>query len=225
VATLTALEQPGWLRSADTGDGPAAAAGDYRRLHEIASEADARTDAWARREGLGCPRGCGTCCEGYVPDCLPVEAEYLALYLLAEKPQTASRMLELWAGPAPTGCPLYDPTPPFHCSVYPARPLVCRLFAFAGMGSKQQGGWTFRLCRYMPAPPSWRGERSISAVTRPDTAPPLMSQVEAEVTGLRPADAGLRMPLPEALGAALQRVLLRRSLTLSVPPPPQRAAS
>jgi Fe-S-cluster containining protein len=194
-------------------------------LHRIYTEAGARMDAWAREQGFGCPHGCGTCCQGYVPDCLPVEAEYLALYLLAEKPQTASRMLEPSAGPAPARCPLYDPSSPFHCSVYPARPVVCRLFAFAGIRPKQ-GGWTFRLCRHMPTPAAWNGGREISGISRPGLAPPpLMSDIEAEVAGIRPMDEGLRKPLPEALRAALQRILLRRSLTTRAPSLPQRAAS
>ena len=174
-------------------------------------------DAWAREQGFGCPHGCGTCCQGFVPDCLPVEAEYLALYLLSERPGTAARMLEPSTGPPPARCPLYDPLSPFHCSVYQARPLVCRLFAFAGTRPKE-GGWSFRLCRHMPAPQAWNGERGISDLSRPGLAPPpLMSDIDAKVAALRPADAPHRKPLPEALRAALQRILLRRSLAEAAP--------
>jgi len=194
-----------------------AVADDIRALHEIYAEAGLRTAAWARDPGFGCPHGCGVCCEAFVPDCLPVEAEYLAHYLLSEKPAAAARMLEPSSGPQPVSCPLYDPSSPFHCSVYAARPLVCRLFAFAG-SRRKQGGWAFKLCRHMPAPAGWGAEREITDTSRPHLAePPLMSQIEARVQGLRPADAGLRKRLPEALRDALGRVLLTRALSASAP--------
>ena len=166
--------------------------------------------AWAADRGFGCPHGCGLCCQGYLPDCLPVEAEYLAHYLLSEKPAVAAAMLEPGGGAPPTRCPLYDPASPFHCSVYAARPLVCRVFGFAGTQTRD-GGWAFRLCRHMPAPIAWGEVREVTHSSGLD-APLLMSDAASRAQGLRPADAGRRAPLPEALREALQRLLLRRAL-------------
>jgi uncharacterized protein len=196
-----------------------------RSLEQIYREASARMDAWSAVQGFGCPAGCGRCCEGFVPDCLPVEAEYLARYLLAEQPEVAARMATPPEGPPPERCPLYDPASPFHCSVYPARPLVCRLFAFAGTRPKH-GGWTFRLCRHMPAPIAWGQAREVGSETHPGmTPPPLMAEIQSAVAALRPGDEPLRRPLPEAVREALGRILLRRSLATPAPSPPPPAPS
>ena len=182
---------------------------DLRALREIYDDAGRQMAAWARQVGLGCPQGCGICCEGFVPDVLPVEAGYLASWLLAEQPQRVARLLERPPGPAPAACPLYDPAAPAaHCTVYPGRPLVCRLFGYAGMRTRH-GGWAFRLCRHMPAPDGWDAR---AVADRPDLpSPPVMGDIQAQVPGLRPGDAPFRRPLPDALREALQRLLLRRA--------------
>jgi hypothetical protein len=45
-----------------------------------------------------------------------------------------------------------------------------------------------------------------------------MSEIEARVHGLRPAEPGQRRPLPEALREALDRILLKRRLRDGEPP-------
>jgi uncharacterized protein len=198
---------------------------DMRNLEQVYREASARMDAWSKAQGFGCPHGCGRCCEGFVPDCLPVEAEYLAHYLLSEQPRVAERMAAPAEGPPPVRCPLYDPDSPFHCSVYAARPLVCRLFAFAGTRTKY-GGWAFRLCRHMPAPAAWGPAREVGTETHPaPSRPPLMGEIQSAVAALRPGDEPLRRPLPDALREALGRILLRTFLARPTPSPrpPERS--
>lgn len=194
-----------------------------RALAEIYAEAGLLTAAWAGRQGMGCPPGCGLCCEAFVPDALPIEAEYLALHLLSNQRAAAALLLAQPPVPAPVRCPFYDPSSAGHCSVYPARPLVCRLFGFAGMRRKS-GGWSFRLCRHMPAPEGWAPTREISDLSHPLLQPPpIMSDIEARVQGLRCGAPDRREALPDAVRSALQRLLLRGALGDRADDPLRRA--
>ncbi len=113
-----------------------------------------------------------------------------------------------------TGCPLYAADTPYHCTVYEARPLICRLFAFSAVKNKR-GEPSYSLCRLMPDAPDKPGVRSAagsaldSAFSRAGNAakPPVMADLGAELVGLDPASAGERSPLPEALMRALSKLL------------------
>lgn len=196
-----------------------------RVLAETYDEADALMAAWAGAQGVACPPGCGLCCETFVPDVQPIEAEYLARHLLSRRPAAAALVLSRAQTPAAVGCPFHDPSSAAHCSVYEARPLVCRLFAFAGTRRKN-GGWAFRLCRHMAAPARWAGAREVSDASHSHLAqPPMMSDIEARVQGLRSADSGRRGPLPDAVREALERLLLREAYGGCDNEPPQGGSS
>lgn len=165
---------------------------------------------------FGCPHGCGSCCDVFVPDILPIEADYLALWLLVEMPELAERILsearersreEL---ESLVSCPLVEPHPApggGHCGVYGGRPLICRLFGFSGVLSKR-GLPSFALCRHMGALPG-RSERSFegaSLAALSDVEPPLMSDFGERLAVLKPEDSGERGPLPALLPRALSRV-------------------
>jgi len=173
------------------------------------AEAGFRESAAKAGKPLSCPAGCGSCCEGFVPDVLPLEAAYLAAYILGSRPELAHRPL---SGVPP--CPFYDADrPEAHCSVYRARPLICRLFAFSAVSGKAEEP-SFALCRRMPALPgsearSWSGEALREAF---GAAPPLMSAFAAELLGLDPDSTGERRLLAEALPRALAKVGLALSL-------------
>ncbi|HOX32327.1 MAG TPA: YkgJ family cysteine cluster protein [Spirochaetales bacterium] len=188
----------------------------YEELEENQSEALASIAA--RGPELACPEGCGSCCEGFVPDLLPVEARYLAAWLLAERPELAGAA-GAWppSGPEPRGS---KPPCPFHeagrrggkCGVYPARPLICRLFAFSALRGRD-GLPGFALCKRMP---SRGGRRSWSG---PELAAELgellpdMAHYGALVAALVPEEAGRRALLVEALPAELRRLSLVISLS------------
>lgn len=168
--------------------------------------------------GFGCPQGCGSCCDVFVPDILPIEADYLALWILAERPELAEKILEEAQGQsredfaAISSCPLVEPHPApegGHCGVYGGRPLICRLFGFSGVVSKR-GLPAFALCRHMEALPgleerSFEGA-SLSALA--EVEPPLMSDYGERLVALKPEDSGERGPLPSLLPRALSRVSL-----------------
>ncbi|MDX9958549.1 MAG: YkgJ family cysteine cluster protein [Spirochaetia bacterium] len=207
-------------------------------LAELYRRADEAVTAFCSGSGLACPHGCGTCCEGFVPDVMPLEAAAVAVFL-AEKDKAAAWSLagnNLEASGAPElagrgqnsvdrvqGCPLYVADSPWHCSVYEARPLVCRLFAFSAVRDKR-GQSSFSLCRLMPAAPG----AAVPAVASPNSMvrsatgsaimaifgaqPPVMTDYGNEVLALDPHSNGDRAPLPEALVDAMSQVLFLAGL-------------
>lgn len=190
-------------------------------LYAEAAAAEAAFIAAARSRAdpaFGCPSGCGSCCDVFVPDILPAEADYLALWLLAMRPGLAAAVLAGGWGAAlgPGGCPLREPAPAKgqgHCGAYGARPLVCRLFGFSGVISKR-GLASFALCKHAKALPG-RRERSFEGGALADAfgaEPPLMSDYGERLVALDPDSAGERLPLPELLPRALARVGLLLSM-------------
>ncbi|MBP7095002.1 MAG: YkgJ family cysteine cluster protein [Spirochaetia bacterium] len=171
--------------------------------------------------GVACPDGCGSCCETFVPDVLPLEAAYLAAYLARESPERARELaLEGFSDAERSAphCPFYRFDDAAHCSVYEGRPLICRLFGFSGVRSKD-GSPSFALCRRMPTLPgsaarAWKGEevaRELGAL------PPLMSDLAAELQAVRPNGSPERRLLTDALPEALRKVLFLAGFGASDP--------
>lgn len=136
------------------------------QLRDIYTELENTTEHFRTSYGISCPEGCGSCCERFIPDITSVEARMVAAYLLFVK-QDIDALRELenhlegvqflpdsdmgddGASAVLRGCPLYDPDNPYHCTVYPARPLICRLFAASASDSKE-GLPVFRRCKLNP---------------------------------------------------------------------------
>lgn len=133
------------------------------QLRDVYTELEATTETFRKDYGISCPEGCGCCCERFVPDLTATEARMIAAYLLFVKQdiealKNLEHQLEGIAfsksagiddgktGVALKGCPLYDSDNPYHCTVYPARPLICRLFAASASDSKD-GVPVFRRCK------------------------------------------------------------------------------
>jgi Fe-S-cluster containining protein len=163
---------------------------------------------------LTCPPGCGACCHGFMPDVLPVEADYIAYFLLSHEtkltgePELSRVFFLVRAEGNPSPCPFHDPgRPGENCRIYEARPLVCRLFGFSSTQTKR-GGIVYRLCRHMPTPQGLT-ERTLGrdALMRSiGAAPPLMSGFALEMLAIDPSRASERRPLSEALPPALARI-------------------
>lgn len=181
--------------------------------HRIYTRAEEAMSSFRARSGLSCPVGCGTCCEHFIPDILPVEASYLAAWLVRNRPEQA---LEITNNGFPKqnpsfigGCPLYnhDDTEA-HCTVYPGRPLICRLFAFSGTRGKT-GEAAFSLCRLMPdLPPPHSGRRRWEGKELDEVlgTPPLMSDMAAELEAIVPGDGERRDLLTEVLPQAISQI-------------------
>ncbi|HAE21856.1 MAG TPA: hypothetical protein DCG47_05975 [Spirochaetaceae bacterium] len=199
------------------------------RLEELEllyRRADLAVLDFQEKSGLSCPLGCGSCCEAFVPDILPLEAEYLAAFLAFKDRDRAYELAargleERVREDGRRGCPLYADDTPYHCTVYEARPLICRLFAFSAVRDKR-GEPSFARCRRMPAladrqaaglaaPLASRAAGHLIVSGEPQAAraqdAPLMADYGGELAGIDPGSAGERDALPEALTKALSKVL------------------
>jgi len=116
-------------------------------IEKIYLEIDEEIHAFSLSAWPKCPPGCGRCCEGFEPDISEPEAYYLAAFIFLVKPELASLLGAVPDLGKRDGCPLYDPARDEHCPVYPARPLICRGFAFSAIGGKN--GPSYRLCSRM----------------------------------------------------------------------------
>lgn len=184
------------------------------RLESLAylyRRADSAVAKFAETSGVTCPHACGTCCEGFVPDIMPIEAAYVAAWLVGTDRDRAYKLAA--SGMAPRvrddgrqGCPLYANDTPYHCTVYEARPLICRMFGFSAYSDKR-GSPTFSVCRHGS---SGKGARSASGTGLVEVfgvEPPLMADMGSELVAIDPSSSAGRQPLPEALYEALGQVL------------------
>ncbi len=173
---------------------------------------------------IACPSDCGSCCHGFMPDVLPVEADYIAYYILRTNSGTSSKpgvipevpaalpTLETWLSQKqpdnPSPCPFHDPfSPGANCRVYLARPLICRLFGYSSSRAKT-GQTIFRLCRHMPTPEGFSARtldtKELNAAI--GATPPLMSDFAMEILAIDPSSASERTQLSEAMPSAFARV-------------------
>jgi hypothetical protein len=78
-------------------------------------------DLYSLIPGLGCPGGCIDCCRVFgIPSQTRIETKRIADYLAAE-----GRRIKTARG---TTCPYISPG---GCTIYPVRPLICRLYGVA----------------------------------------------------------------------------------------------
>jgi len=116
-----------------------------KALEELYNEVDQKIASWIESSSLTCISGCGLCCSKFEPDVISLEADYAALYLCYEKPLLLEKLDPLFTA---KHCIFYDQDQAAHCRIYPARPLLCRLFAFAAVSSKDNNP-AFCLCTEM----------------------------------------------------------------------------
>ncbi|MBN2351053.1 MAG: hypothetical protein JXD23_00680 [Spirochaetales bacterium] len=189
-------------------------------LDALYAELDARLGAFAAASPYRCPPGCGRCSAKFEPDVLPVEAVYIVLYAAAAGSPDVAGILagELESRPADC-CPLYRSAVEAHCPIYPARPLVCRLFGFSTVTDKR-GDFVYTPCGRME--PAGRGGSLGEAGLRawkladlglPEAAlPPYMMEYSVRLTLVEPGGEARRAPLRIALRDAAGRIGLYGNL-------------
>jgi len=184
------------------------------RLESLAylyRRADSAVAEFTEISGVSCPHACGTCCEGFVPDIMPVEAAYVAVWLAGNDRDRAYTLAASGLTPrvradGRQGCPLYADDTPFHCTVYEARPLVCRMFGFAASSDKR-GGACYSVCRHGVSAGGTRSASGEALVEAFGAVPPLMSDMGSELVAIDPSSSAERQTLPDALNEALAQVL------------------
>jgi Fe-S-cluster containining protein len=174
--------------------------------------ADVAVNEFVQASGVSCGFGCGLCCEGFVPDILPLEASYIAAWLVGTDREKAYRIAASGLSPiaqpdSRQGCPLYAADTPYHCTVYEARPLICRMFAFSGIRNKH-GTASFSVCRHGHSAGAARAASGHDELIRVFGAePPVMADMGSELAGIDPATSGERISLDRAVPEAVARVL------------------
>ncbi|QQO09981.1 YkgJ family cysteine cluster protein [Breznakiella homolactica] len=165
--------------------------GIYRRIDEAQRQ-------WITASPFRCPSGCGECCRTFEPAILEVEALLLASWIVCSgtvlHPYPADR----------TGCVYHNASSAYQCPVYPARPLICRLFAFSGDRGKNNI-IRYKPCKYMQQV-EHRTMEEPELQWRYHTLPPVMADLAREADFLLPDSAGDTIPLREALPPALDKI-------------------
>ncbi len=163
-------------------------------------EIDTATSAYAKASGVGCPTGCGACCEvpsieTTVLDCLPLALSWIEKGEAEEK----LKMLHAFEVSESSGCPLYKSVSPGKgsCTEYQNRMSICRLFGFAAVRDRA-GKPSMAACRVMKKDPDM-AER---LATHTDIAP-LFTAYSLKLISIDPSLGTLPLPSLEAMKRAL----------------------
>lgn len=102
----------------------------------IYRDIDQAVAAFQQESGLACPRFCGRCCDSQKVEATVIEWLPLALSLSeAGEGQATLTAIEAMP-PGDKRCLFYDrqheARPSWGCRCYETRPLICRMFGFAG---------------------------------------------------------------------------------------------
>lgn len=106
---------------------------------------DNKAAAFAAENKISCPQGCGQCCRDFEPEISSLEALYIAAWIIRSGAKLSGQFNILRER---KNCIFYDDNSEYHCMIYPARPLLCRAFAFSGIRDKY-GIHKYRSCKYM----------------------------------------------------------------------------
>ena len=136
--------------------------GQIRRLREVYALLAEKQKAFCDCFDVHCGKGCGSCCEHFVPDVTRTEAEILAVGLIAEGLDEAVLARIGQSGEGPERCLFFDPDSEFHCTVYKWRPLICRLFG-ASLYENKEGKTVYRRCKWNRTAPETLTEEQLSA--------------------------------------------------------------
>jgi Fe-S-cluster containining protein len=177
----------------------------YRRL-------DRRIAAFRRAAGLACPPGCGECCLSPEVEATVLEMLPLALRLRRQGRLEAT-LAGLGPGEPPRPCVFYSSGPlgafGGHCTVYPWRPLLCRLFGFAAVAGSG-GRPELAVCGRMRAADPGPAHAAAAAVASGRLRAPVMGDWSLAAYRLDPALGSSLQPINAALRQALERVGLER---------------
>jgi uncharacterized protein len=201
-------------------------------LNQIYGEIEAKQAEWKSRSPFQCPDGCGSCCVDFEPDVLESEALYLAAWMLHHQFDRANSILENSFVPPragsevehSSGCFLFDPSSPWHCTVYGGRCLICRLFGYSGDRGKD-GRPRWKPCKFLPLESSSARECARhqydegELLDRFGIVPPIMGDIAAQVLALTPDSVEDRKPLRVALPQAIAKIKMLQRFS-NIPPEP-----
>ena len=166
----------------------------------LLTEAEKKSVRFGKKTGLYCPEGCGDCCRDEHP-----EDSVLALLPAARwviNRNLGEFYLDLAQSNLEGQCVFFDPYNRRHCSIYSFRPMVCRLFGYAGRIDKY-GGLNFRSCR-----------RLSDKVPEIIPMPPIYSDYQFRLIGLDPLLGRILLPINTAFVKAVEWLSLRNTFQI-----------
>ena len=169
---------------------------------------DREIDAFQQATGLGCPTGCGHCCETQTPYVTVADMAAIADAAVARGDGEAlyDRAVAALAAGAP--CAIFQPGRlPGGCTAYELRPMLCRLFGFAAVRDKH-GQARLALCRIHARDLPEASARAVAFVDG-GGAVPAFADWQGETDALDPDGSREQLPINEALARALEKALLR----------------
>jgi len=184
------------------------------KLKTLFVEVSDRARSFQARTGLTCPERCGACCES--PHIETTELEMLPLadelvragkantwYALAEKRDFRGQ------------CVFYDQSPSDKmrgcCQAYRLRPLICRLFAFAGNRDKH-GHVRLVTCKVIKKSRPAQAEKALSDVLSGKVIPMVMADLMMRASTLDPEMSRESLPINAAFKKAVERLWLYERL-------------
>lgn len=189
-------------------------------LQELYADITVKQTEWLKKAPLfHCPPGCPTCCTVFEPDVLPLEALYVALFLIENRYDIVQSIIDtpvisLSIVPITEkiSCPFLNTKSQFCCSIYESRPLICRLFGYCGDINQEQK-IRFKLCRFHPLSQQHCAEsyqlEEAEMQERFGALPPPMSDFGMKLISLHGGDIFQKSQLvSKAVANALQKILL-----------------
>ena len=177
------------------------------KLFRIYRELDKQTESFQKASGLKCKAGCGHCCEN--PD-----VETTAFEMMPAAMDLWQKNLgEIWLDKiekfaSPGRCVFYEPHPSAcgqgRCTIYPLRPLICRLFGFSAKKNKT-GDPVLVTCGIIKKEQPQEYARTVQRIAK-GLKIPVMPDYTAQVTALDPGINTKPLPINMALKTALELI-------------------
>ncbi len=182
------------------------------RLNAIYRSLDKEIFRFKAASRIACPSPCGQCCVNST-----VEASELEMLPMAFELVRLGKADE-WYGKAEAKdfegqCVFYSSNDLLgQCSYYAFRPLVCRLFGFAGNRDKY-GRPRLVTCGRIKKEHPLGMEQVLENVASGRIVPPMMSDLVMRVSSVDPALSRESIPVNMAFKKAVERVLLGQQLS------------
>ena len=183
-------------------------------VEQVYCEVGDGTDRYARSTGLACPEGCGACCYG--PNIEATTLECMPLASAIHRTGRAEDILRRIESTEDPTCAVFlpdlDDRKKGRCTLYHARPLVCRLFGFAARRNRN-GKNQAVICPVMREAIPEACERTERAVGE-GLGTPVYQDYSMKVASLDFSLSRRRIPINEAIRKALERVGLLAKMRL-----------
>ena len=186
-------------------------------LLKLFERADRETARFRARSKLQCVGGCGRCCENPHVETTVLEMMPLAIHLWQQG--QADIWLDRSLEKSSQGtCIFFEPNPLVkgngRCSVYPFRPLVCRLFGFAASDNKYQKPQLVT-CQTIKQVQAQEYARAVTSVEAGEAVPKIRD-FSLAASALDPELSRELLPINEAVKVVIEKIGILRKIRTQV---------